>query len=362
MREVCLLGGGRWSRVLAQVLLTTLPPDSKLTWVAHHGHAECQRWLGTIPSTNVKLVHALGDQGSTFDAAIVATAPRTHFADTKTFLEMGTSVLCEKPLTLSFSEALELRELSDTKGLLLGVNVEFRQAQYILDFKTRLGDSTPQSIALDWMDPWSETRHGEVKMGDVYTDIVLDMFTHAVSVLDALQPRMALKPMAAEYNADSSITITGTQGTADVKIRLSRRHPSRARCINVDNGRGILDFAMEPGQSTVRGVQKDHAWNGMRPLATSLSGFFAAITEPQLRASWPLNVIHQLSSIQATERTRLLVQEAREKALRNLQTNDGAELVRLLVDMHAPHVAEAGERPPLATWEDQMRFAERFKT
>jgi len=53
---------------------------------------------------------------------VVITAPnRVHFPASKAFLEKGISVMCEKPLTTSLAEALELKKIAAENGCLFGV-------------------------------------------------------------------------------------------------------------------------------------------------------------------------------------------------------------------------------------------------
>lgn len=52
----------------------------------------------------------------------VATPNSTHFEITEAFLNAGIHVLCEKPLTMTSSEALRLQRLARRKKLILGVN------------------------------------------------------------------------------------------------------------------------------------------------------------------------------------------------------------------------------------------------
>ena len=54
-------------------------------------------------------------------AVSIATPNFTHYEISKAALEVGIHVICEKPLTFSVEEAIELKELSEKNNLLLGV-------------------------------------------------------------------------------------------------------------------------------------------------------------------------------------------------------------------------------------------------
>ena len=56
------------------------------------------------------------------DLVTVATPNSTHFEITKSFLSEGFNVLCEKPLTMTVTEAQELVKLAKAKGKICAVN------------------------------------------------------------------------------------------------------------------------------------------------------------------------------------------------------------------------------------------------
>ena len=53
------------------------------------------------------------------DIVSICTPTLTHVALSKLALELGANVICEKPLALSYQEALMLYQIADSKGLLL---------------------------------------------------------------------------------------------------------------------------------------------------------------------------------------------------------------------------------------------------
>ena len=63
---------------------------------------------------------------SKIDGVIVATPILSHYAICKYFLENSKHVLCEKPLTPTYDEAMELKELAETKKVTLQVGFNRR--------------------------------------------------------------------------------------------------------------------------------------------------------------------------------------------------------------------------------------------
>ena len=61
-------------------------------------------------------------RGERLDLVTVATPNNTHFEITKAFLQDGFNVLCEKPLTMTVTEAEELVRVADKSGNVCAVN------------------------------------------------------------------------------------------------------------------------------------------------------------------------------------------------------------------------------------------------
>jgi predicted dehydrogenase len=55
------------------------------------------------------------------DFAVVAAPNRVHYGACKAFLEKGISVMCEKPLTIELTDALDLKRIAAAHGCLFGV-------------------------------------------------------------------------------------------------------------------------------------------------------------------------------------------------------------------------------------------------
>ena len=60
-------------------------------------------------------------RGDGIDFVVVTTPNRSHYPICKAFLEQGIPVMCEKPLTVSLNEALDLKRLAQANGCLFAV-------------------------------------------------------------------------------------------------------------------------------------------------------------------------------------------------------------------------------------------------
>ena len=59
------------------------------------------------------------------DWVSICSPNNLHYEAAKKFLECGINIYCEKPLTFTVEEALELQQLADAKNLLFGVNYSY---------------------------------------------------------------------------------------------------------------------------------------------------------------------------------------------------------------------------------------------
>lgn len=60
------------------------------------------------------------------DMVLLATPPEGHLEQCRLAFKHGCHVLCEKPLTEEYNEAIEIVRMAEKSGLLLGVGMNFR--------------------------------------------------------------------------------------------------------------------------------------------------------------------------------------------------------------------------------------------
>lgn len=69
------------------------------------------------------------------DFVVIAAQNMVHFGASKAFLEKGIHVMCEKPLTTSLKDALELKQLAKTNGCLFAVSYSYAFHVMVLEAK-----------------------------------------------------------------------------------------------------------------------------------------------------------------------------------------------------------------------------------
>ena len=72
------------------------------------------------------------------DFVVIAAQNMVHFAASKAFLENGINVMCEKPLTTSLADALELKRIADANGCLFGVSYSYAFHVMVLEARERI--------------------------------------------------------------------------------------------------------------------------------------------------------------------------------------------------------------------------------
>lgn len=361
LRRVALLGGGRWSRVLLPVMQSLLVEDAEIVWVTKHGFEHARQWLSDKAIERVLLQTDIDWRDHHLDAAVVATSPATHGQQVAKLLEHRIPTFCEKPFTLDYEEAMGLVRIAAEVGCPLGVNLEMYFASYIEDFADATQDRNVRSIEITWLDPWSESRYGEIKHGDVYTSIIDDMWPHCWSLLRRIRPDWEIGLVEDVHYEPSTgrVEILVRVQEILVAVLLSRRSERRVRKIDVNHGEVRLDFSAEPGSMEIDGLVKSNEWRGLRPLTRSLSSFFEVALEPRRAANWPLSsCVDAVQSAQSMSGKLKVLQQQQLESLRE----GGVDFANvghrnLIVDLLLPEFAIRERRWPAITMEDQIAFA-----
>lgn len=318
VQQIVIIGGGRWSRVLAQTLHKLASQGTHITLHSEHCVAEVREWL-----REKNLSESIGASAemppictAASTAVIVANAARDHEAAARFALNSGAPVLVEKPLALDRNSAENLVHLARrTSGRLAAANV-FLFASYIKSFATRLSSKGEKirSIQVRWVDPRGELRYGEVKTYDAGLPIYKDVLPHVSAILGTLFPGATQTCGSLCFlRGGATVQIEIELDWIPCKILLVRNGDKRERSISVDfQTESIkLDFAIEPGVIT----DSEGSWNAdpdwqlrPRPLAVMLRAFLRwsedltfdarLSVEPALRAC---GLIDQVSSLYNAE-------------------------------------------------------------
>jgi predicted dehydrogenase len=353
--KVMLVGGGRWGRVHAGVLVPLLPTGSQILWVSRHGQL-MQPAAAAAGSTAVTPLVDL-DQALRHrpDAAIIATAARTHAQVSRQVLEHGVPALVEKPFVLDTATALDLVALANSRGLVLCVGLHLFFASYLRHFRSLWQHRTVATVRLTWLDCERETRHGEAKRADLSMPIVHDIFPHLWTMLRVLFPGLGVSIGDAEVLENGHARLIFSAEDLAISAHIGRRSPNRARRIELkfrDGGTAAIDFTIEPGSLSLDGQEApgDPTWgHAPSPLSAEVAGFLAAVNDRSLATDLPCLAGEVLDSVRGAEAATAKLAAA---AVRRLaQSMPGTQfptedpgVCSLLIDNLAPELGSVGVR------------------
>lgn len=348
MQTICVMGGGRWSRVLMTVLDQILSADWQIYWFTRHGWQEAQQWCCRHSAKRIVILREMtATHLSQVDAALVATSPDLHYQAVRRFLELSIPTLCEKPLVLKRDQGLELEQLAINGNCPLGINLELTYASYLEQFLDKIAALSIRQIEILWRDPWSELRYGETKFSDVYTNIIDDMFPHCWSLLRGLSHGRPLRPGRLQYLENSDVRIELSQDPIEVSVTLGRRADQRQRQIKINGGEALLDFSTEPGQIDMAGRKEPLQWQSARPLSRSLQSFIELAQMPTGWMEWPLSVCQCRESFTLSVELAARLWEIQADQLQSsLRSNVQLQprLEQLILDVFLPLAAGRGLR------------------
>lgn len=230
-----VVGGGRWGRTLATMLLRGLPLEIKIDIVTTHNGAHVDHWRSELPPDQRARVGKVDNLEAVLadvatQAILVANRPDEHGETAKRILSAGKHAFVEKPFTLELNQARNLVRQAKSDNLTLVIGLEYLFASYLHSLRKLIGSSPIRRVSLDWFDPVVEFRHGGEKRADPHTSILHDILPHVWSVLRVLTK--------VEYAQPRAVTVRGSQVELalaivdiEVVIRMDRYAEQRLRRI-----------------------------------------------------------------------------------------------------------------------------------
>lgn len=330
---VALIGGGRWARVHASVLARMSVRVERVLWVTRHNRAALDTFLeqngleqnglernsGAAPAFDVfASLDAAIAEGP--DAAIVVTAASDHASTVETLLRNAVPTLVEKPLALSSRSAKVLIELADRHDVALCVALHLLKADFLQHFREMWAGRRVANIHVEWLDPASETRHGETKSCNFAAHKVDETVPHLWSLLTMMQPGHEPHLRAVWPLPLGAVALECDIGPSRATARLARRAPARKRKVEIafaDGGSATLDFTTEPGRFIIDGVDRQAALPADRlgPLAAEIHGFLDVVDRTQDSSTYPQLSRRCLGSVLLAEAVRERLEDEEAKAV-----------------------------------------------
>lgn len=301
-KKILIIGGGRWARVIIEVILQLLPANSKLLIFSPKNFQGMLDWtVEKKIDSRTEIINNLNKlEIKKIEAVIVVNAASDHEKSIEWAIFNNLPVLVEKPLTLSANATGRLIELAYKENTILAAAHVFRFARYLENFSEIVKREKIKQIQIHWMDLKTEVRHGEKKNYDASLPIHKDVLPHVFSILATLKLSLPEKIKSILWNEiKTKIEIRCNALDIEYAFFLEREGFERQRIIRVEAEAKTLelDFSKEPGfiSNGESKVSADEDWNNkMRPLATMLSTFLNSISsqkmDSRLDASFALSV------------------------------------------------------------------------
>lgn len=280
---VAIIGGGRWSRVIASVLpriwtgpVTVCSPGNPAAW-----NDRPDGWrLADLPEVwaDASVRHV-----------VIARRARDHAPTVLAALAAGKSVLVEKPFCLTRVEA----EAILAAGGDCHTGLVFLHAPNQARFRAAvLAGGRPKQIELDWADPALEQRNGAIKGHDPALNVVQDVLPHVWSLVRPMVDGPLRLAGVLVADGGQSVVLH-LDGAASVKARMQRNAASRVRRLAVTSQRfwARLDFASEPGDALLNSVPVDVATGHISPLAAELAAFLHGPRHPLGQVTWAVEAL-----------------------------------------------------------------------
>ncbi len=280
-RDVAIIGGGRWGRVILSVLATSDLPVDRITMVTTHNAALAQNVIARLASRHpIRIVSALSDRPS---AAIIANAARSHGEAARNLIAEGAHLLVEKPVVLNMPEARYLLALAHAAHTILLPGLSYRFCSYLQHFARRTAALHPLSgFELRWSDPAGEIRYGEQKTYDASINVADDVMPHIWTILSVLFPQAVFTVESCKTaRGGKSATFSLDAGSMKGSVTLERDSDRRRRTIQL-SAPASLDFSVEPGTMTfgAESMTADANWaTSPGPLTRQLRYFLECVEE-----------------------------------------------------------------------------------
>jgi predicted dehydrogenase len=296
---IAVIGGGRWARVLTEVLCELIPKSVKVSVHTRHNVEVISRWISARGLASQVYVSPEWPKfvSGNLNAVIVANAAHDHEKSVRWALSAGAPVLVEKPISLNAATAQQLIDLALHNNIRFAAAHVFLFARYVEKFSSLVaGMGQLQSLRVYWTDPQFEYRYGEEKQYDSSLPIFSDFLPHILSVIGTLMHSLPDKSEITKFKRGGAcLELKLLLGNTPCIIWLERKSDQRRRLIIAKAEQKMLrlDFCKEPGIITdgFRTVVGDSDWDfKQHPVARMLTAFLKWVVSGDYDSRLDINI------------------------------------------------------------------------
>ncbi len=276
-----VVGSRRWARIVVAELCGMLAPGSSIHLLGSRGDAELRAWWSASPHRQrIEIVEQpVPCQGTTTGVALIVNSAYEHGASIGSVLAAGYNAVCEKPLTFSKRDTLELLARADKLHRALFCTNTYLFADYLRVLRRDwLQGKRFLELQFTWSDAKAEVRHGHTKNYDSSVPVIVDVLPHIASIVLATYGELKInRSDVVVHQGGRAVTARFDSGDLTVRVNLSRDSSRRIRLAQFSGPESqvTIDFASEPGVVSVgceEGVCVDPSWDSKRkPIAQMLN-------------------------------------------------------------------------------------------
>ena len=316
---VAVIGGGRWARVITEVLCGLAPTSVGISVHSpHHAHGMAEWAAGKQLAERIRVSSDWPDSNaeSRSTATIVVNAARDHERAVVATLPASCAVLVEKPMALSEASAHRMISLADAAGVRVAPAHVFLFARYARNFGELVAAAGgARSLRIVWHDPAVEVRYHEEKRYDAGLPVFADVFPHVLSLIAAVGAPLPDRVENVAVRRGGAQLGFNLVGDVPIQVELARNSDRRRRLVAVESNKDslVLDFSREPGWMS-RGDERlvaDPDWStAPSPLAALLGAFLdwagGAVADPRLDPALALAACRLTDQISSDYRAMLM--------------------------------------------------------
>jgi predicted dehydrogenase len=240
--NVAVIGAGYWGKKVVSEYLTLTKEDDqtalkRICDVQEQNLKDCSGVLGIPKGRLVNSYKELLDQHDV-DAVHICTPNETHYQICREALMAGKHVLLEKPMALSFQQALELMDLAEKEGLVLQIGYIFRFNNALRKAKELIRKEIFGELyylKLQWTALMQPTPN---------RDIIFDLGPHPFDIANSLlgqwPSKVVCKAEAYTREAPPEMAYATAEfnGKLMANVELSWLHPVRERSVHIIGSKG----------------------------------------------------------------------------------------------------------------------------
>jgi len=288
--NVVIIGGGRWARVIIEVLCDVLNSSANILIYSPHNHLLMNEWIiENKAEKRIKIIRRFPNSFPTPQTVIIANTAIDHYKSALMAIRAGSDVLVEKPVALNYKQALDIYDFAKNNNKIVCASHVFLFASYIENFSKLIQERGKiEKIKISWEDSVIERRHGELKKFDAGLPIIVDCLPHVLSIISMFAPiNVSYNSIKLQiHKGGSKVNINIESSGIPIEICVIRNGSQRTRIVEilVEGKKNTLDFSTEPGiiKSGNKKISGDLNWDHKpKPLKQLLSAFLSVSNDKQ---------------------------------------------------------------------------------